>query len=190
MVLNTMETKPTTKQEQLIQLLREGDRKAQFEVYQRYAKAMLNTAFRIVHSETEAEDVLQEAFVDAFTGIHRFKGEATFGAWLKRIVINKSIDAIKKRKLDLTPLEDYHQAVGEETEDNSYDPDWTFDEVRQGIEKLPEGFRLVLSLYLIEGYSHEEIARIMDISISTSKSQYHRAKKKLRKILIAKAYVK
>lgn len=185
-----METKTTTKQEQLIELLRAGDRKAQYEVYQRYAKAMLNTAYRIVHNETEAEDVLQEAFVDAFTGIHRFKGEATFGAWLKRIVINKSIDAIKKRRLDLTPLEDYHTSFEEESNENGYDPDWTFEEVNAGINKLPEGFRLVLSLYLIEGYTHDEIAQILNISVSTSKSQYHRAKKKLRKILIAKAYVK
>lgn len=172
----------------MIEKLRAGNRKAQFEVYQRYVKAMLNTANRIVNDPAEAEDVLQEAFVDAFTGIHRFKGESTFGAWLKRIVINKSIDALKKRRLQLTPLEDYHQPADDSYEGDA-DQDWTVEQVKRGIDELPEGFRLVLSLFLIEGYNHEEIAHILDISESTSKSQYHRAKKKLREILIAKAYV-
>lgn len=169
--------------EELIGRCREQDRKAQFEVYQRYSKAMLNTAFRILQSDAEAEDVLQEAFLAAFRTIDRYRGESTFGAWLKRILVNKSIDLLKKKKATLVSIEEARLTpdVAPEPANSSYNipPE----RVRKAIDALPGGYRVVFSLYLLEGYDHQEIAGILGITVSASKSQYSRAKAKLRTML-------
>lgn len=147
---------------------------------------MFNTAMRITRDYMEAEDVLQEAFVRAFKKIDSFKGDATFGAWLKRIVVNTSINHIKKRKLDLVDMEDRHQELAEAPEADGFELDaggLDMDQIRRAIESLPEGYRMVFSLYLLEGYDHQEIGTILGISEATSKSQYSRAKKKLRQLL-------
>lgn len=176
-------------QEDLIARLRENDQGAQFEAYQLYSKAMYNTALRIVQNEGEAEDVLQEAFLAAFTKIDRYHGTATFGAWLKRIVVNKSLNVIAKRKVsfvgvDEAPL-DNHSSGDDEREA----PVWNVDQIHRAISTLPDGYRIVFTLYLLEGYDHREIAGILGISEGGSKSQYNRAKKKLRNILIEQSYV-
>ncbi len=176
-------------QEDLIARLRENDQGAQFEAYQLYCKAMYNTALRIVQNEAEAEDVLQEAFLAAFTKIDRYHGTATFGAWLKRIVVNKSLNVIAKRKVsfvgvDEAPLENY--ASGQDEDET---PVWNVDQVHRAISTLPDGYRVVFSLYLLEGYDHREIAEVLGITEGGSKSQYNRAKKKLRNILIEQSYV-
>lgn len=144
---------------------------------------MFNTCLRITGDEMDAEDVLQESFVSAFKNLHSFKGTASFGSWLKRIVINNAINMVKKRRLDFESVdgkedEDAFAEPAQET-DTSYDVAM----VKQGISRLPEGYRLVLSLYLIEGYDHKEIGQILGITESTSKSQFNRSKKKLREIL-------
>lgn len=144
---------------------------------------MFNTCLRITGDEMDAEDVLQESFVSAFKNLHSFKGTASFGSWLKRIVINNAINMVKKRRLDFESVD------GKEDEDAFAEPaqetDIGYDVamVKQGISRLPEGYRLVLSLYLIEGYDHKEIGQILGITESTSKSQFNRSKKKLREIL-------
>jgi len=138
---------------------------------------MYNTALRIVQDEDEAADILQEAFIDAFTRLDSFRQESTFGLWIKQIVVNKSISTLRKRKLDLKPLEDGEQVAEEEQEEN--DVELRVETIKEAISKLPAGYRLVLTLYLLEGYDHEEIAHILRISEATSRSQFLRGKRKL-----------
>ncbi len=166
---------------EVIEACKKGDRKAQYELYKLYSKAMYNICFRICNSSAEAEDVLQEAFVEVFKKLHTFKGESTFGAWLKRVVVNRAINQIKKRKLELVSVEKYD--FKEETENNEEDIKLQVEQVNKAIQLLPDGFRTVLTLYLIEGYDHKEIGEILNITESTSKSQFNRAKKRLLEII-------
>lgn len=159
----------------------QGDREAYFKLYKLYSRGMYNVAFRIVHDEEEAEDVLQEAFINAFRNLSLYRGDATFGAWLKRIVVNKSINSVKRKRMDRFPEEGVE--VAEENNEEFLDFPYTVEKVRSAMEKLPDGYRMVLSLYLLEGYDHGEIAEILGISESTSKSQFNRSKKKLRELL-------
>jgi len=142
---------------------------------------MYNTACRITGNEMDAEDVLQESFVNAFKHLSSYKATASFGSWLKRIVVNSAINMVNKRRLIFEEMNEVHQEIHDDDEDN--DIVLEVDLVKRGIEKLPEGYRMVLSLYLIEGYDHKEISSIMEITESTSKSQLNRAKKKLKEIL-------
>lgn len=160
----------------------QGSRAAQFELYKLYAKAMYNVALRILNYEEEAEDVLQEAFLDAFTRIVDFRQETTFGLWLKQIVINKSINYLRKRKMEFVSTDEISEVPDEDSFDYS-EMQLQAEEIRQAITHLPDGYRVVLSLYLLEGYDHEEIAHILKISENTSRTQYMRAKKKLKSIL-------
>jgi RNA polymerase sigma factor (sigma-70 family) len=150
-------------------------------LYQLYSKSMYNVGYRIVNNAEEAQDVLQEAFISAFRNLEFYRGDASFGAWLKRIVIHKAINYLKKRKLERFP-DDQDWDVREEEEQAKSFP-FTVEDVKNAIEKLPDGYRSVLSLYLIEGYDHAEIGEILGISESTSKSQFNRSKKRLREIL-------
>ena len=163
----------------LIEECRKGSSKAQFSLYNKYSKAMYNLAFRILNNREDTEDILQEAFVECFRNIKSFRFESTFGAWLKKIVVNKCINHIKKRKIDLEYYETLPVTVYEEEENVEYETEKIF----RGIEKLPDGYRIILTLYLLEGYDHTEISQILGISESTSKSQYSRAKEKLRTLL-------
>jgi RNA polymerase sigma-70 factor (ECF subfamily) len=178
--------------ERLIDRCRAGDRQAQFDVYKQYSKAMLNTAQRIVGNIGEAEDVLQDAFLDAFTKIDLFRGESTFGAWLKRIVVNKSINMVNKRKMQLVDMEnaDLNGYGNSETQPElEKSMPLTVENVMKALDNLPDGYRIVFSLYCLEGYDHKEIGAILGISESGSKTQYLRAKKKLQDILTEKSYV-
>ncbi len=162
----------------LIEECRKGDRKAQFEVYRLYYKAMYNTSLRIVGLSDEAEDIMQESFLKAFENLEHYRGEVSFGAWLKKIVVNRSLDSLKKKKLvtrDIDGLEDELADTGEIQVNEDFSPE----EITEEIRKLPDGYRIVLTLYLLEGYDHDEISEILEISPSTSRSQYARAKKKL-----------
>ena len=167
---------------ELIDLCRQGDREAHYEVYKLYSKSMYNIGYRIVNNQEEAEDVLQEAFISAFRSLNLYRGEASFGSWLKRIVINKAINVLKTRKMERLS-EDENFDVEEEIAVDPEEFSYSIQEVKRAIESLPDGYRSVLSLYLLEGYDHSEIAEIMGISESTSKSQFNRSKKKLREIL-------
>ena len=153
-------------------------------LYQQYAKAMFNTSLRIVNNSSDAEDVLQEAFMDAFRLLNDFNYKSTFGAWLKRIVINKSINVLRKRKVDLVDIET--TSVGELPGEDMLDEEniqLKVNEVKKAVALLPNGYRTVLTLYLFEGYDHEEIAEILHITESTVRTQYHRAKHKLLHII-------
>jgi RNA polymerase sigma factor (sigma-70 family) len=170
---------------ELIDRCRMGDREAHFKLYKLYSRAMYNVGYRITGNEEDAEDVLQEAFVSAFKNLESYRGDATFGAWLKRIVVNKSINVIKKRRENVIAQEEELDVPVEEAE-TDYKPELSVDKVRKCIEMLPDGYRTVLSLYLLEGYDHEEIAGIIGITESTSKSQLNRAKGKLKELLTRK----
>jgi len=169
----------------LINACRQGNAKAQFEIYKLYYKAMYNSSLRILNNTQEAEDVMQEAFLSAFDKIDSYKGEVSFGAWLKRIVVNKALDYLKRNKIDALPLDEKIDQLSEEEDKNdTIETENSVEEIKKAIELLPSGYRIVLTLYLIEAYDHEEISEILNISASTSRSQYNRAKKKL--ILILK----
>ncbi len=158
-----------------------GDQKAQFQVYKLYYKAMYNTSLRIVNDTMEAEDVMQEAFLSAFEKINTYSGTVSFGAWLKRIVVNRSLDALGRRKAIFEDI-DSHTGIRDHSPDESlYNEELQtkVEEIKAAIEQLPEGYRVILSLYLIEGYDHDEIADMLHISSSTSRSQLSRAKQKL-----------
>jgi RNA polymerase sigma-70 factor (ECF subfamily) len=150
-------------------------------VYKLYYKAMFNTSLRIVNDDMEAEDVMQEAFLSAFEKINTYSGTVSFGAWLKRIVVNRSLDALGKRKAVFEDIENHVGIRDDSSDDAAYreDLDTKVEEVKAAIERLPEGYRVILSLYLIEGYDHDEIAEMLNISSSTSRSQLSRAKQKL-----------
>lgn len=169
--------------EALIDECRRGSRKAQFRLYELYSKAMYNAAYRILNNREEAEDMLQEAFTECFRNLDSFRSDSTFGAWLKRIVVNRCINRLRKRETELVYIDDYRpvERAEEETPAASW-PDATI--IAKAVEQLPDGYRVVFSLYLLEGYDHSEISQIMNISESTSKTQYLRAKEKLKKILL------
>lgn len=167
----------------LVDRSKTGDRRAQYDLYNRYAKAMYNVCLRIVGHDAEAEDVLQEAFLDAFSNLHRFRAESTFGAWLKQIVVNRAIGHLRSRRLALVSTDelgdgfDAPDDTGGGIDEESLN--WDVERVRRAIQKLPEGYRVVLTLHLFEGYDHEEIGQVLCIGESTSRSQYLRAKRKL-----------
>ena len=165
----------------LIDGCKSGDQKAQFQVYKLYYKAMFNTSLRIVNDTMEAEDVMQESFLSAFEKIDTYSGTVSFGAWLKKIVVNRSLDALNRRKAIFEDIDSHYGIRDESGEDLAYkqEVDLKVEEVKEAIEKLPDGYRVILSLYLLEGYDHDEIADILSISSSTSRSQLSRAKQKL-----------
>jgi RNA polymerase sigma-70 factor (ECF subfamily) len=171
--------------QELIARCRQGDQEAHFRLYQLYSRSMYNVGYRIVNNEEEAQDVLQEAFISAFRNLEFYRGDATFGAWLKRIVIHKAINYLKKRRLERLPEDENWDVVQTGEEEQEAFP-FTIDLVRKAIDELPDGYRSVLSLYLIEGYDHAEIGEILGISESTSKSQFNRSKKRLKEILESK----
>jgi RNA polymerase sigma-70 factor (ECF subfamily) len=165
----------------LIDGCKTGDQKAQFQVYKLYYKAMFNTSLRIVNDTMEAEDVMQESFLSAFEKIDTYSGTVSFGAWLKKIVINRSLDALNRRKAIFEDI-DTHIGIRDDSGDETAQKeelDVRVEEVKEAINRLPDGYRVILSLYLLEGYDHDEIAEILGISSSTSRSQLSRAKQKL-----------
>jgi RNA polymerase sigma-70 factor (ECF subfamily) len=128
----------------------------------------------------EAEDVMQEAFLSAFEKIENYKGEVSFGAWLKRIVINRSLDHLKKRKIQ---FEEVNEKTAQISDNNFETKEIDIQKIKNAIQNLPDRYRVVLSLFLIEGYDHEEISSILDISNSSSRTQLLRAKNKLKTLL-------
>ena len=169
--------------QQLIDRCRRGDTKALEEIYKLYYKAMYNISLRIVREPADAEDAMQDAFIKAFQKIETFVDNSSFSAWLKRIVINTSLDLLRKKSrgpllseevLSIQVADDSRQEAEAWAEVEA-----TFDKVKQAIENLPEGYRLIVNLYLVEGLDHSEIGELLGITESTSRSQLARAKKKL-----------
>lgn len=159
---------------QLVKRCKKGDAKAQYLLYQQYCDAMYNTAMRFMKNSMDAEDILQESFIQAFTKIKTFRETSTFGAWLKRIVINKCIGELRKKKIYFEDS-DLLTNIEEEEIDETVEPAW----VNNAIKDLPDGARTIFTLFALEGYKHKEIAQLLNVSESTSKSQYIRAKQML-----------
>ena len=166
-------------EEALVQKCLNGEKKAQKELYDQYAKAMYHSIIRIVGQKTEAQDLLQESFIKVFKELKNFKSRSSLGVWIKKICINTSLTQLKKNKqIQIVELD------GNVQQENSSDViDFDVKLIHDSIKKLPSGCRVILNLYLFEGFRHSEIAEILEITESTSKSQYIRGKKLLRKEL-------
>lgn len=171
---------------QLLERCKNSDQSAQMQIYKAYYKAMYNTSFRILRDEFEAEDMMQEAFLTAFTKLDSFKGEVAFGAWLKRIVINKSLTQLKKNnkyqevKMDVIP----NYEIVEEALDYS---ELKATKVLDAVNSLKDNYRMVLTLNLIEGYDYEEISEILGYTNENVRTTISRAKKKLKQVLLEDA---
>jgi RNA polymerase sigma factor (sigma-70 family) len=165
----------------IIERCKKGDRKAQTELYSRYYRGMYNVSLRILNHTAEAEDAMQEAFIAAFKQLETFRGEVNFAGWLKKIVINRSIDQLRKRKNFTNDLSSLAHQIDEPQV--QYDEEVTPEMVKKAINSLADNYRIVLSLFLLEGYDHEEIAEILKISNGSSRIIYHRAKEKLKLLL-------
>jgi RNA polymerase sigma factor (sigma-70 family) len=164
-------------------LIKGEKRKAQYELYKLYYKAMYNTALRIVSNTDEAEDIMQNSFLDAFSKLGTWNGTGTFGSWLKRIVVNNAVDAIRRRR-------EYRLLADEELEipdfvadDHMDDIEARIEEVKKAMQQLNHEDRIILSLFLLEGYDHEEISGILEISYNAARTRYSRARQKLCNLL-------
>ncbi|OIQ22742.1 RNA polymerase sigma factor [Lacinutrix sp. MedPE-SW] len=173
-----------------IELCKQNNRKAQLHLYNQYCDGMYSVAKRFVNHTAEAEDIVQESFIKAFSKLHQFKGDVTFGAWLKRIVVNKSIDTLKLKKQRLVELEDVHLKVVDTSVNNKWlvDESVTLEQIKKAIQQLPDKYRYVVMLFLVEGYDHQEISEILNITQVASRTQLSRGKQKLQELLKQKHY--
>lgn len=170
--------------ETLIALCRRKDQKAQFEIYNRYSKAMYNVACRIVKDTHFAEDIMQEGFLKAFTKIDDYRQQVPFGAWLKKIIVNHSVDFYKKN--GRIQYNDFEKAVYKLESEPETETDFTHlkrDQVLNAVNSLQENYRMIINLFFIEGYDQEEIAEILNISHTNCRTMLSRAKESLRKKL-------
>lgn len=169
--------------EQLVELCKSGNQSAQLEIYNRYYKAMYNASFRIVKDSYEAEDIMQDSFLMAFTKLNSLKESKIFGAWLKRIVINNSIYHYKKNnKNKEVPLDDILYKI---EDDNGIDSYCEFENIKvkqilNTMKLLKDNYRIALTLNLIEGYDYEEISNILNITNANCRTTISRAKESLR----------
>jgi len=172
--------------EKLIDLCRNGHERAQMEVYSRYHKAMYNTSLRIVKDTFEAEDIMQDAFLTAFTKLDKLKDSKSFGAWLKRIVVNKSYSQYQKvQKHPTTGLDDVLYKLTDEPEITvERIAEISTDQVKKAIHQLKESYAIGITLHLIEGYDYEEISEILNISHGNCRTLISRAKTQLREKLV------
>jgi RNA polymerase sigma factor (sigma-70 family) len=186
-VLETLKVPSANFNYALIDSCRTGDQKAQFQIYKMYYKEMYNASLRIVNSPMEAEEIMQESFLSAFEKIETYTETVSFGAWLKKIVINLSIDFIdKERKIIFKDIDSFQKNVCDSIDDLSMDcgTDITGLDLVDEIKRLPDGYRIIISLYLLEGYNHEEIGAILSISPAASRSQFIMGKQMLYKELL------
>lgn len=171
--------------DQLLKACLKNDQVAQCAIYDRYYKAMYNTAFRIVKNTAEAEDIMQDSFLKAFTRIETYNAEASFGSWLKRIVINDSLSAYKKQKRRAEePLEQQlYKIEDKHTESVHNEQKKQLKQVLKTMNTLKENYRICLTLHLIEGYDYHEVSSMLDISYANCRTMISRAKESLRKKL-------
>ncbi|WP_461597942.1 RNA polymerase sigma factor [Winogradskyella sp.] len=175
----------STFQIHIVEKCKQNDRQAQMQLYKQYCDGMLIVALRFVKDTMEAEDIVQEAFIKAFSRLDQYRAEVSFGAWLKRIVVNRCIDVLKSKKQRLIELEEHHLKVVEANDSDDWlvDDDITIEDVKNAIETLPEKYKYVVMLYLIEGYDHSEISEILNITEVASRTQLSRGKQKLQTLL-------
>ena len=182
-----LEVKQAHIHQPLVERAAKGDSRAQTDLYQLYSRAMYNTAYRMIENPTLAEDVMQEAFIQAFQALGKFNFDSTFGYWLKKIVINRSLNELRKEKTIHEKEGEYREEMENEyvkEENDSWADAYSMKDIKNAVEALAPNHKMVFQLYMIEGYDHEEIAEIMEISASTSRSQLSRAKKNVKEIMI------
>ena len=167
---------------QLIKALRQEDARAQRQVYEKYGPRMLGVCFRYLGDEMTAEDVMVEGFLKVFGKIDQFSGEGSFEGWMRRIMVNEALGWLRKRKQ--MPEDILSDEAANIPDYNYADQNIETQELLDIIEKLPVGYRTVFNLYAIEGYAHSEIAELLGITESTSKSQLHRARALLQKMVV------
>jgi len=172
-------------EESILQGCLQNDALAQRELYQRYSPKMLSVCYRFGHNREDAEDMLQEGFIKVFTQIQTFRNQGAFEGWVRRIIVHTCINHLKKNKKFNDSVDIIH-ATGVQVREESIPSIVQAKQIVECIRLLPIGYRTVLNLYAIEGFSHKEIAAILDIEESTSRSQYTRAKAMLEDILIRK----
>jgi RNA polymerase sigma factor (sigma-70 family) len=167
----------------LIEKCKYNDHKAQMKLYDLYHRAVYGTLIRMVKNAMEAEDLMQETFLSAFSSIENFRSESGFGTWIKRIATNKALNHLRKSSIEITELEE--SKMDESMVQNGEDPTdrFSLEDITKAIYRLPDGYRVVITLYLLEGMDHDEIGEILGIKAATSRSQYLRAKKKLVELL-------
>jgi RNA polymerase sigma-70 factor (ECF subfamily) len=169
---------------QLLKACKQNNQMAQMAIYDRYCKAMYNTAYRIVNNPDDAEDVMQEAFIKAFAKLQSFKAKSTFGAWLKRITVNESLTWLKNNnKYAIDNIEKYPDEIVEEEAIDLHQQSETVQEILQAINRLKTNYKLAITLHLIEGYDYEEIMQIMNVSYDNIRVIMSRAKKNLKQEL-------
>lgn len=178
-------TKISTFQIHIVEKCKQNDRQAQMQLYNQYCNGMLIVALRFIKDRMEAEDVVQESFINAFSKLDHFKAEVSFGSWLKRIVINRCIDVLKSKHQRLVELEEHHLSVIDDDNEKYWavEDGIKVEDVKLAIEALPEKYKFVVMLYLIEGYDHKEISEILNISEIASRTQLSRGKQKLKDTL-------
>ncbi|MFV1447613.1 RNA polymerase sigma factor [Maribacter sp. HS] len=174
-------------QSNVVEKCKANDRAAQLQLYRKYCDGMFVVANRFVKNADDAEDVLQESFIKAFQKIHQYKGEVTFGAWLKRIVVNKSIDFLKSKK-DKVSIDEQDMQVVAEDDNWNVSAAISIDEVRLAIDQLQEKYKYVVLMFLVEGYDHQEIAEVLNISSSACRTRLSRGKNQLKELLKEKNY--
>lgn len=165
----------------ILEQCKNGQHKAQMQLYTTFYKRVYNACYRVLYDSFEAEDAMQESFLKVFSSLDDYKNSVPFDAWLVRIAINTSIDKLRKKRLDITDL---NENINYDIADSNDGEDWEMildkvDQVKAAIQKLPEASRLIINLYLIEGYDHEEIGEILNIASGTVRIQYMRAKQRL-----------
>ncbi len=161
----------------------QNDPMAQKELYQRYSSRMLSVCYRFAHNREDAEDMLQEGFIKVFSQIHTFRHQGAFEGWVRRIMVHTCINHLKRNKKFNESVDLIH-ASGLQTREESVPSIVQAKQIVECIRLLPIGYRTVLNLYALEGYSHKEIAAVLDIEESTSRSQYTRARQMLEEILV------
>ena len=167
---------------ELIEKCCKNDGLAQLKIYKHYYRQMYNTSLRIVNNPQEAEDVMQDSFLDAFRKIQNYTGEGSFGGWLRSIVVNNSLDVLRRRKEELS-LDEVQVEMPEPEDIYDKNIEYRIDEIKEAINKLSDDDRIIISLFLFEGYDHDEISQILNISNNASRTRYSRAKKRLLRIL-------
>ncbi len=164
----------------LVLKCKENNRKAQFEIYKLYSKSMYNTSLRILNDTAEAEDAMQEGFLKAFQSINEFRFESTFGTWLKRIVVNVSLDYLRKKKAVFTEITNDQYLI---TDDDYYDEpisaELTVKKIKDIVHDMPDGYRAIFSMHMFEGFDYDEISEITGLTVSAVRSQFCRARRKV-----------
>lgn len=172
--------------EELIEGCKRSERDAQVGIYQKYARSVYNTCFRITGNAADAEDILQESFIEAFKKIESYRGEGAFGGWLCRIAVNNAINHLRKCRNE-TSLEETFVDVADDNIDDAEISENIFcriEEIRKAINLLPAGYRVIISLHLLEGYDHREIAEIIGATYGNVRTRYSRAKQRLLQIIV------